>query len=137
MDFKLKYFSNNGLILHHPNPEADNYQEYPSGSLGERRPVIYRPQTRDVYVGEPGWYHADTYSHYGMDQYEYPPTGGPTHEGFFNGNVEWGNGTLSWYNRPSDEEHKAVQEALLNAGHEIVSEADPEDVQEEEDFDWQ
>lgn len=127
----FKYFSNNGLIVHHPNPETG---EYPEGGsyLGDRRPVLYRPESRDVFVGEPGWYHADTYRHYGMDQYQYP--GPRTYEGFFNGDEEWGNGTLRWYSPPSPDEHNAVKLALQNAGHEVLDEdPEPEDVDED---DW-
>lgn len=135
MDFKLKYFSNNGLIVHHANPENGNFaQQSPYSGLGERRPVIYRPDTRDVFVGEPGWYHGDTYRHFDIpdmyaDDYQ------RTHEGFFAGNEDWGNGGLSWYSRPSDEEHEAVKEALLNAGHEITD-PEPEPVRDEEDWDF-
>lgn len=134
MGFKLKYFSNNGYIVHQPNPEAGDWHSGQSSELHPRQPVIYKPNSRDVFVGEPGWYHQDTYRHYGIPDM-YSDTYEKTHEGFFNGGTEWGGGDLSWYSPPSDEEHAGIREALINAGHEVGDPTEPED--EEKDFDWQ
>lgn len=130
---KLKYFSNNGLIVHHPNPEGNDYfeadQDNPYG-MGARQPVIYHPGTRDVYVGGPGWYHQDTYRHHGIDRDWNDPN--PTHEGYFNGNDAWGGGPLTWYGR-DPEDHAAVEEALVNAGYAVPPKVEEEP---EDEYDW-
>lgn len=113
-------FSDNGWQVKLPSPLQDAYYDsrgadaYNAAEFQGRRPVLVDDQARQIYVGEPDWYHHDCAAHHGVDQWNLD-------QGYFGGGPEWGGGNLAWYgfrNQPPAH-HADVAQALIQAGFQI------------------
>jgi hypothetical protein len=135
----LRVFSDAGWVVHLPNPEADERfnERGPSqwsmdgAEFAGRRPILANPDTRDIYVGAPNWYHYDTAGHFGVSEWD-------NDRGYFGGGSMWGDGNLRWYGygEQPPEHHPDVAKALTEAGFEIPNHDGIGSV-DEGDEDWQ
>lgn len=107
-------FADNGLTVNFPDREKDPYwDEYgaPLDAMPEfqhRRPLLY-DRNRNVYVGEPGWFHEDLYSHHQIPE----ENRGQYQEGYIGDRRN-----LIWYGG-EPENHPQVAEALDQSGIKI------------------
>lgn len=137
---KLRVFSYNGWVVHHPNPETDpdfenrGAMSYDAAEFAGRRPILVDNAKRHVYVGEPNWYHHDTEIHHnlGYDAMS-------MHKGYFGATgPDWGQGNLAWYGGPH-ENHQDIANSLIEAGFDIPNPdqyALDDGLEESPDIDW-
>lgn len=85
--------------------EADPFQEDYEGFEG-RRPVIWHPGRREIYLGHPDTFHSDMYGQFDLWRDEMK-----INKGYAAGGEGWGGGPLVWYGR-EPLEHELIAKAL-------------------------
>jgi hypothetical protein len=99
-----------------------------------RIPLIYNPRERQIWTGEPNWFHHDTIEHHGLtssqsSRYNYDTA----YHGYFNGGPEWGRGELRWYNTPPEPgAHENVVNALTQAGYQVNPQTQADDLENDD-----
>lgn len=102
-------FTDNGYQIHKPMVD-EPLEDDPNENFRGRIPLVYTPETRDIYMGAPNWYHGNIYDAFPNIQRNYRI------EGYLGHGGNWRQG-LNWYSGPPHPEHLEVEKALAQAGY--------------------
>lgn len=108
-------FTAHGIQVHMPREDAEENWRGDGDGFEGRVPLLWNKKTRNLFVGNPDWYHADVYQHHHVPDRDYDDL---QHGYIGSPNPEWGGGNLAWYGH-EPAEHADVAKALMEAGFQV------------------